>query len=80
MTMVELSIEKAFMFIEPGPVLLLTTNDDGKNNIMTLSWHMVMDFTPRIALSTGPWNHSFTTFMRTKECVLAIPTVDLAEK
>jgi len=49
MTMVELSIEKAFMFIEPGPVLLLTTNDDGKNNIMTLSWHMVMNFTPRIA-------------------------------
>lgn len=68
------------MFIEPGPVVLVTTNDNGKNNIMTLSWHMVMDFTPRIALSTGPWNHSFTTFMKTKECVLAVPTVDLAEK
>lgn len=80
MSMVELPIEKAFMFIEPGPVVLVTTNDEGKNNAMTISWHMVMDFTPRIALSTGPWNHSFTTFMRTKECVIAIPTVDLAEK
>lgn len=47
---------------------------------MTLSWHMVMDFTPRIALTTGPWNYSFRTLRNTGECVLAVPTVDLAEK
>ena len=45
MPMSELPIRKAFMLIEPGPVILVTTNDNGRNNIMTLSWHMVVDFT-----------------------------------
>lgn len=76
----ELPLEKAFMLIEPGPVILVTTNDKGRNNIMTISWHMVMDFTPEIALTTGPWNYSFQALLQTKECVLAIPTIDLAEK
>ena len=80
MSMTELPIEKAFMLIEPGPVILVTTYDKGRNNIMTISWHMVMDFTPQIALTTGSWNYSFQALMHTKECVLAIPTIDLAEK
>ncbi len=80
MPMSELPIRKAFMLIEPGPVILVTTNDNGRNNIMTLSWHMVVDFTPRMALTTGPWNHSFKALIHTRECVLAIPTVDLMEK
>lgn len=80
MPFTELPIKKAFMLIEPGPVILVATHDRGKNNIMTISWHMVTDFTPRIALTTGPWNHSFRALVDTKECVLAIPTVDMAEK
>lgn len=80
MAMTELAMEKAFMLIEPGPVILVTTNDNGRNNIMTISWHMVTDFTPHIALTTGPWNFSFEALMHTRECVLAVPTVDLAEK
>lgn len=80
MSMEELPIEKAFMLIEPGPVILVATNENGRNNIMTISWHMVTDFTPQIALTTGPWNYSFQAMMHTKECVLAVPTVDLAEK
>ncbi len=80
MSFAELPMKKAFMLIEPGPVILVTTNDNGRNNIMTISWHMVIDFTPEIALTTGPWNYSFQALMHTKECVLAVPTVDLAEK
>lgn len=80
MSLTQLSMEKAFMLIEPGPVILVTTSDKGRDNIMTISWHMVMDFTPKIALTTGPWNYSFQALMHTKECVLAIPTIDLAEK
>lgn len=80
MAMTELAMEKAFMLIEPGPVILVTTHDNGRNNIMTISWHMVTDFTPQIALTTGPWNFSFQALMHTRECVLAVPTVDLAEK
>lgn len=75
-----LALEKAFMLIEPGPVLWVTTRDGGRNNIMTASWHMVMEFgaTPRFALLTGAWNYSCEALLNTRECVLAIPTVDLA--
>lgn len=80
MPMTELPMEKAFGLIEPGPVLLVTTSDKGKDNIMTITWHMVIDFTPKIALTTGPWNYSFQALKYTKECVLAVPAIDLAEK
>ncbi|NCD09215.1 MAG: flavin reductase family protein [Negativicutes bacterium] len=80
MAFVELPLNKAFMLFEPGPVILVSTNDGKKNNLMTISWHMVTDFTPSMALTTGPWNHSFKAMMKTKECVLAVPTVDIIEK
>jgi flavin reductase (DIM6/NTAB) family NADH-FMN oxidoreductase RutF len=78
--MEKLPLYKAFQLIEPGPVVLVTTACGRKKNIMTISWHMVMDFTPRIAFVTGPWNYSFTALMQTKECVIAIPAVDLSAK
>ena len=74
-----LQISKAFTLIEPGPVVLVTTHDGKKNNIMTISWTMVVDFTPRFAITTGPWNHSYAALKKTKECVIAIPTVDLLD-
>jgi flavin reductase (DIM6/NTAB) family NADH-FMN oxidoreductase RutF len=78
--MQELPLNKAFMLLEPGPVVLITTAIRGKNNIMTISWHMVMDFTPQFALLTGAWNYSFEALTKNKECVIAIPTVDIAQK
>jgi flavin reductase (DIM6/NTAB) family NADH-FMN oxidoreductase RutF len=78
--MEKLPLPKAFQLIEPGPVVLVTTVSGRKKNIMTISWHMVMDFTPRIAMVTGPWNYSFAALMKSKECVIAIPTVDLSAK
>lgn len=77
MRMLELS--KAFTLIEPGPVVLVTTHDGHKPNIMTISWTMVMDFTPVFAITTGAWNHSFTALSKQRECVIAIPTVDLLD-
>ncbi len=76
----ELPLSKAYCFIEPGPVVLVTTMHDKRANIMTMSWHMVMDFTPTIGCIIGPWDYSFTAMRSTKECVIAVPTVDLASK
>ncbi len=75
-----MSISKAFTLIEPGPVVLITTNDGEQNNIMTISWTMVMDFTPRFAITTGPWNYSYNALRHSKDCVIAIPTVDLIDQ
>ena len=52
--MKKMQINKAFTLLEPGPVVLVATCDGERNNIMTISWTMVMDFTPRFAITTGP--------------------------
>jgi flavin reductase (DIM6/NTAB) family NADH-FMN oxidoreductase RutF len=75
-----LKLSKAFTLVEPGPVVLVTTHDGKKNNIMTISWTMVLDFTPLFAITTGEWNHSFAALRKSRECVVAIPTVDMLDQ
>ncbi len=77
--MIELPLEQAFMLIEPGPVTLVTTAVGRKKNIMTISWTTVMDFTPKLAFVTGAWNHSYHALLQTRECVIAIPGVEMSE-
>jgi len=76
----ELKINKAFTLMESGPVVLVTTYDGKKNNVMTISWTMVLDFKPTFAITTGEWNYSFAALRKTKECVISIPTVDMLNK
>jgi flavin reductase (DIM6/NTAB) family NADH-FMN oxidoreductase RutF len=78
--MQSLPLRKAFLLLEPGPVVLLTTASARKMNVMTLSWHMLVDFTPRVVFVTGAWNHSFRALVHERECVIAVPGVDLARK
>lgn len=74
-------LDKVYQLIEPGPVVLLTTAFDGEPNVMTMSWHMMMEFVPpRIGCVVSSADHSFTALTRTGECVIAIPSADMAEK
>lgn len=77
--MQEVNIEKALTYIEPGPLVLVTTFDGLRNNVMTISWTMAIDFAQHIVLTTGPWNHSFNTLMEQRECVVCIPPVSMLE-
>jgi flavin reductase (DIM6/NTAB) family NADH-FMN oxidoreductase RutF len=74
-----IELSKSFTLLEPGPVVLVTTNDGKKANVMTISWTMVVDFTPRFAITTGAWNYSYKALRKTRECVIAIPTVDMLD-
>ena len=78
--MKRMPISKAYTLLEPGPVVLVTTRQGRRNNIMTLSWTMVTDFTPGFAITTGPWNYSFAGLRESGECVISIPTVDLLDQ
>lgn len=80
MAMKKMQLSKAFTLMESGPVVLVTTNDGNRNNIMTISWTMVVDFTPLFAITTGPWNHSYAALRKNRECVISIPTVDLIDR
>ncbi len=75
----QMKLSRAFTLIEPGPVVLVTTHDGQKPNVMTISWTMVNDFTPTLALTTGAWNYSFAALRRMRECVIAIPTADMLD-
>ena len=75
-----LELNKAYTLMESGPVILVVTHDGEMPNIMTISWTMVVDFTPLFAITTGRWNYSFAALRKTRECVIAIPAVDLLDK
>lgn len=78
--MKRMKISKAFTLMESGPVVFVTTSDGEKHNIMTISWTMVVDFSPIFAITTGPWNYSYAALREFRECVIAIPTVDLIDQ
>lgn len=73
-------LERAYQLIEPGPVVLVVTSHRGIPNVMAMSWHMMVEFTPpQIACIVSNRNHSFNALRRTKECVIAIPPADYAK-
>ena len=79
--MKDLPLGKVYQLIEPGPVVLLTTAQRGRADIMTMSWHMMVDFEPPlIACVVSEADYSFAALRTTKECVIAIPAVELAPK
>jgi flavin reductase (DIM6/NTAB) family NADH-FMN oxidoreductase RutF len=67
--------------LEPGPVVLVTTARKGRANVMAMSWHTMMEFEPPLlGCVISNRNYSFDTLKATKQCVIAIPTVELAKK
>ncbi len=79
--MKDLSLSKVYQLLEPGPVVLLTTAHKGRANVMTLSWHMMMEFEPPlVACVVSNANYSFAALRATKECVIAVPALELAPK
>src|ERR1035441_4690231 len=50
-----LPLSEVYRLIEPGPVVLVSTMSGKKMNIMTMSWHMMVDFA-HIKLMAGDVN------------------------
>ena len=42
----ELALSKVYKLLEPGPVVLLSTAHHDRANVMTMSWHMMVEFEP----------------------------------
>ena len=61
-------------FIEPGPVVLVSSTYKGKQNIMTMGWHTVMEFSPSlIGCIIAESNHSYEMVRGSGECVNQCP-------
>ena len=79
--MKKLSLSKVYQLLEPGPVVLLTTARKGRANVMTMSWHMMVEFEPPlVACIVSSADHSFVALQTTRECVISIPTRKMARK
>jgi flavin reductase (DIM6/NTAB) family NADH-FMN oxidoreductase RutF len=79
--MKELALSKVYQLLEPGPVVLLTTAREGRANVMTMSWHMMVEFEPPlVACVISDADYSFVALRTTKECVIAVPALALAPK
>ena len=79
--MKDLPLSKVYQLLEPGPVVLLATARKGRANVMTMSWHMMVEFEPPlVACVVSNADYSFTALRATKECVIALPALELAAK
>jgi flavin reductase (DIM6/NTAB) family NADH-FMN oxidoreductase RutF len=74
-------LAKIRRYLEPGPIVLVSSAWKGKTNIMTMGWHMMMQFSPAL-FGCYIWNgnHSFEMIRQSKECVINIPTTDLVNE
>ncbi len=72
---------KAYRVLEAGPITLVTTATPTAHNVMTLGFHMMVQYEPPlIACVIGPWDHSYKALQASSECVIAVPGADLARK
>jgi flavin reductase (DIM6/NTAB) family NADH-FMN oxidoreductase RutF len=71
-------LTKIRRFLEPGPIVLVSSAHKGKRNIMTLGWHLMLGFEPAL-VGCYIWdhNHSFEMIRRSKQCVINVPTFDM---
>ena len=74
-------LSKIRRILEPGPIVLVSSAWKKESNIMTMGWHMMMQFSPAL-FGCYIWdgNHSFEMIRRSKECVINVPTADLIDQ
>jgi flavin reductase (DIM6/NTAB) family NADH-FMN oxidoreductase RutF len=76
-----LPLPEVYALLEPGPVLLLSTAHRSRRNVMTMSWHSMLEFEPpRVGCVVAPGSLSHRLLRASGECVLNIPTEAIADK
>lgn len=77
---VDFPVSNARRYLEPGPIVLVSSAHRGATNIMTMGWHTIMEFTPSLlgcVIAGG--NHSFAMIRGSGECVVNLPTLDMTD-
>src|SRR5258708_10043564 len=77
---IDFPVSQVRRYLEPGPIVLMSSKWRGKTNIMTMGWHMVMEFTPSLVgclISSG--NRSHRMIRESGECVINLPTTKLTD-
>ena len=73
-------VENARRYLEPGPVVLVSSFWRGRRNVMTMAWHTVMEFSPSlVGCVISSANHTFEMVRRSRECVINVPDAALLD-
>jgi flavin reductase (DIM6/NTAB) family NADH-FMN oxidoreductase RutF len=68
-------------YLEPGPIVLVSSAYKGQTNIMTMGWHTMMEFTPSLlGCIIASSNHSFDLIRHSRQCVINLPTTVLTDQ
>lgn len=77
----DVPVEKVRRYLEPGPIVLVSSFWNGRRNIMTMGWHTVMEFSPSlVGCVISSANYSFEMVRRSRECVINVPTTALTDE
>lgn len=71
-------VDTARRHLEPGPIVLISSSYQGERNIMTLGWHMMLEYSV-VGCYVWDANHSFELLRRSKQCVINVPTRELLD-
>ena len=77
----EIPVGSIRRYLEPGPIVLVSSARDGRRNVMTMGWHTVMEFSPSLfgcVISAG--NYSFDMIRYSGECVINLPATELTDE
>lgn len=74
-------LSKVYTLLESGPVVMVSSAWKGRSNVMTMSWHTMIDFDPPlVGCVISDRSHTFGLIKASKECVINVPTLELAKK
>jgi flavin reductase (DIM6/NTAB) family NADH-FMN oxidoreductase RutF len=79
-TKIDLPVHRTRAYLEPGPIVLVSSAWKGERNVMTMGWHTVVEFSPALVgcvIAAG--NHSFEMIRQSGECVINLPTADMVD-
>jgi flavin reductase (DIM6/NTAB) family NADH-FMN oxidoreductase RutF len=71
-------VDQTRRYLEPGPIVLVSSHWQGESNIMTMGWHMMLEY-DQIGCYIWDENHSFDLIRKSKQCVINLPTIDLID-
>lgn len=66
-------------YLEPGPVVLVTSRWQGETDIMAMGWHCMVGFS-HVGCLISSGNHSFRLIRNSGECVINLPTTALTDE
>lgn len=77
---IDFPVSQVRRYLEPGPIVLVSSQWQGSTNIMTLGWHTILNFSPSlVGLMISARNHSHRMIRDSRECVINLPTTALTD-